>query len=524
MPNMSRALPTLRQVIDDHLEPADPRVLTAHDRLDVPVGWVHSSEIFEIGPLLSGGELLLTTGLGLAGLDPGTRRHYVRDLAERGVVGIAFETGRSFDAVPDEMIAAGSQHRVPIIELRRIVPFIDVCRAANTAIVSDEVSQWRRRATLDAALHQALGGGGVATMLGHLADAIDGPTILIGTGGALLAAHGVDDDRAAWRLVDDARASVTIEVRGREVGRLIAGPAEQSDLTGEHLDTLLSMAAGPVGAALTRPGAQSLVAGPQLLSDVIAGRPVRRADLAARLGNSGVTMTASTLLVPVAAESPDARMAASELTRAAASIGVRIVHAVVDATTYAVVIGFEDASWTADDPIDGIVGALDRGGAGAGRVTVAVGGAIAASDFGYGPGLGLRLGSGLRSAAEQLAIAVGMVADGSAARRVFTARELAADVAVRRIVDADRSDLLDLIAPLAAQDETASTQLVRTIDVHLRHGCSATKSAEALHIGRQSLYQRLDRIRTLLGFDPTAPEVYPSILLAVSALRAERAH
>ena len=31
------------------------------------IRWVHSSEVFEMGPLLRGGEFLLTTGLGLRG-------------------------------------------------------------------------------------------------------------------------------------------------------------------------------------------------------------------------------------------------------------------------------------------------------------------------------------------------------------------------------------------------------------------------------------------------------------------------
>src|SRR5690349_781780 len=95
---------TLRDVLDRHLAAADPQVLSGHDGLDNEVRWVHSSEIFEIGPLLSGGELLLTTGLGLAGVDSGTRRHYIRELAQRGVAGVAVELGRTFDQAPGEMV------------------------------------------------------------------------------------------------------------------------------------------------------------------------------------------------------------------------------------------------------------------------------------------------------------------------------------------------------------------------------------------------------------------------------------
>ncbi|WP_100524836.1 PucR family transcriptional regulator ligand-binding domain-containing protein [Mycobacteroides abscessus] len=50
---------------------ADPLVVAGEQSLDRPVRWVHSSEIYEIWPLLAGGELLLTTGLGLGAADAG---------------------------------------------------------------------------------------------------------------------------------------------------------------------------------------------------------------------------------------------------------------------------------------------------------------------------------------------------------------------------------------------------------------------------------------------------------------------
>lgn len=45
----------LHEVLDRHLAATDPQVLSGHGRLGNEVRWVHSSEIFEIGPLLSGG-------------------------------------------------------------------------------------------------------------------------------------------------------------------------------------------------------------------------------------------------------------------------------------------------------------------------------------------------------------------------------------------------------------------------------------------------------------------------------------
>lgn len=509
------AVPTLRQVIDRHLRRADPRVLTAHDRLDVPVGWVHSSEIFEIGPLLAGGELLLTTGLGLSGLDAGTRRHYVRDLAERGVAGLAFEIGRTFDAVPDEMLREGSSARLPIIELRHVLPFIEVCREANTAIVSGELAGLRLRSELDDALHHDLmGSGGVAGMLSHVAAVTGRSVVLIGSGGALIAAHGVDDDRSAWRIVDSAVASAPVAVRGREIARLVAGldAANRPRVPDDQVATLLSVATGPLASALTRSGTRGSALGAQLVSEIVAGRPVRRADLFARLAGSGVPVSDSVVLVTVAAEAPDPRMAEAILSRVA--VPSAAVIATVDATVYALV-PVTDSS-TGDDPVERVAAAIATAVDPGARITAIVGDGHRLGDVQPGPELSAAISRSLLRCAERLDAASLLTRGG---RKVFTSRELAADAAIRTTDSAVRQELREMVAPLIAHDAAQSTHLVATLETHLRHGCSATRSAEALHIGRQSLYQRLERIRGLLGFDPTAAAMYPSMMLAVSAFR-----
>ena len=131
---------TLREILSfDVLGDAEPEVLCGEGELDRPVRWVHSSEIYEIGPLLSGGELLLTTGLGLAGADAGARRHYVRELAERGVAGVAVELGRSLPEMPYELLDESRRRRLPLVALRAVVPFIRIAEAANTAIVTQSL-------------------------------------------------------------------------------------------------------------------------------------------------------------------------------------------------------------------------------------------------------------------------------------------------------------------------------------------------------------------------------------------------
>ncbi|WAC56203.1 PucR family transcriptional regulator [Gordonia sp. SL306] len=518
MSSAPAALPTLREIVERHLHRADPRVLTAHDHLDVPVGWVHSSEIFEIGPLLSGGELLLTTGLGLGGLDAGTRRHYVRDLAERGVAGLAFEIGRTFDAIPEEMVREGSARRLPIIELRRVLPFIEVCREANTSIVTGELAGLRLRAVLDDALHaDLLAPGAVARMLAHVSEVTGHPIALVGSGGALLAAHGVDDDRSAWRMVDAATASAAVMARDREIARLIAG-GDSAGHPPPVVAMMLAAAAGPIAAALTRSGTRGSAVGTRLVEEIVGGRHVRRADLFARLVSSGVPVTDSTRLVTVAAEAPDPRMVEAALARSASALP-GLVQATIDATVYALVAA--PRSEHGDDPVQRVTDTLVGLGQQAGRITAVVGEAHSLDAANPGAELSATLAASLHRCAERLPIAVGLMRDGVTDKRIFTGRELVADSAARSADPEIHDELRQLIAPLIAHDRSQSTNLVTTLDVHLRHGCSATRSAEVLHLGRQSLYQRLDRIRGLLGFDPTSPATYTSMLLAISAFRSQ---
>lgn len=64
-----------------------PRFLNnVPEALNRPVRWVHSSEVLDIAPLLSGGELLLSGGQALAGVTAERQADYVRELAARGGV------------------------------------------------------------------------------------------------------------------------------------------------------------------------------------------------------------------------------------------------------------------------------------------------------------------------------------------------------------------------------------------------------------------------------------------------------
>jgi purine catabolism regulator len=95
-------------------------------------------------------------------------------------------------------------------------------------------------------------------------------------------------------------------------------------------------------------------------------------------------------------------------------------------------------------------------------------------------------GYSLREAHDSLPMAALLGEDAVATRDLSLVRLLGRldDRALRRLAE-------DALAPLLAWDATYGSELVRTLAGHLRHGGSRSRTAEVLHVHRQSLYQRL---------------------------------
>ena len=123
-------MPTVRR--------ARPLVVTGEGGLSRPVRWVHTSEIFEISPLLQGGEVLLTTGLGLVGKRPGEIATYVSNLVDRNVTALMVEIGRTFSHLPITLLTSATKAGLTLIELHQIVPFVEITEATHREIIMRE--------------------------------------------------------------------------------------------------------------------------------------------------------------------------------------------------------------------------------------------------------------------------------------------------------------------------------------------------------------------------------------------------
>src|SRR4029453_2780667 len=88
------------------------RLVAGHAGVTRPVRWAHVSELEDPTAFLRGGEVLLTTGLGLSrGAERQAR--YVQRLAGAGLAGLGLGLGFGFDATPRALAASGAAAGFP---------------------------------------------------------------------------------------------------------------------------------------------------------------------------------------------------------------------------------------------------------------------------------------------------------------------------------------------------------------------------------------------------------------------------
>src|SRR5258707_8219493 len=129
---------TVRELVDG----LDVRLLAGEEGLDLPVRWVHISELSDPTPWLSGGELLLTTGMGLE--DPGEQREFATRLADHQLAGLGFGTGFEHDTVPEPLLEVARERGFPVFEVPYELPFIAVTEAAFAKLVNEQYAVLRR--------------------------------------------------------------------------------------------------------------------------------------------------------------------------------------------------------------------------------------------------------------------------------------------------------------------------------------------------------------------------------------------
>lgn len=110
------------------------RLIAGRDGQDRSVKWVHIGEIPNLSQFLQGGELVLSTGVGLG--TPDLRKTFIMGLIQAEASGLVLELGSYFPSPPADMLEWADQHRFPIIAFPEAVRFLDLSYEINTLIIS----------------------------------------------------------------------------------------------------------------------------------------------------------------------------------------------------------------------------------------------------------------------------------------------------------------------------------------------------------------------------------------------------
>ncbi|WP_291045642.1 PucR family transcriptional regulator [Herbiconiux sp.] len=479
-------LPSLRR--------ARPEIVSGSAAIAVqPVRWVHTSEIFEIAPLLKGGEVLLTTGLGLVAVSPDARRSYIADLARVGVTALVLELGRTFPEVPAEVVTEAARVGLPLVLLHGVVPFIEVTEAAHSRILGGELAELRAAAGVREHLLAALAENrGLAAFIGSVSEAAGCPAGLTTTAGELVAGA----ERTAEQAGDEPHTAV-VTVGGEAWGSLSLHPVpapEPGSPGAAVLRAVLEVAVPLVAVEVSRSGGAPVSrhqAGADLLRDMVTGRYVSTGELASRAVGAGLVVRPGQKAIAICVHPRAARTSASSVVIAARAVASRVYGAALVAEHEGdVLIGVSTLPRELRRTLARFAEELE------GELRSTVGGGVivsAGSPVDDVPALV----SVFPSARETAALAARLTPSATVV--------LAADFALYQLLvslvddEALESFVTGQLGALLAHDARTGAGLVMTLDTYLASGLSKTRTAETLGIRRQTLYGRLERIASLLG-------------------------
>jgi purine catabolism regulator len=494
---------------------------SGHESAGARVRWVHSTELVDPTPWLSGGELLLTTGLQLD--KPKVQRELIGRLKERGIAALGFGTGFAHERIPAALLAAARKLQFPVFEVPYELPFIAVTERAFTHLAGQQFETLRRSMAIQERLERlVLEQRGLTEVVRATAGAIGGVA-------GVLDAHG---EELAWHahvrpLSENERQAIAREIRQvgalpsaaggptagaptagtphplephlpRWPGRVLALPIVARDRSVPHAWLIGASVKGELGdfERLILRQAVTVVAlelmhmrierdterrlAGDVLAEALTGR-LHPEELQARLAPFGVGEQAAVLAF--ALRDPDA--AAPVLERALQRADA---HGLV-ATRAGLLCAVIDAG-NGSDPIAIARRARDELQSNAGEVRAAASRPA--------PTHSLRLSfHEARCALEAVRLQNG------ASPEVASHRDLGAFQLLLSLQDDDAliSYCRGVLGPVEAGEGEYGDELLRSLDVFIEHNGHWEKAAAALYCHRHTLRYRIRRVEQLTGRD-----------------------
>lgn len=521
-------------------------MLTVHEALQMPIfeqallragrggqanviRWVHIVDMPDATyEWAKGGELLLTAGFGLRG-NPDRQRDIIPKLASRELAGLVLSVGHYFEQTPDVMCEAGDRLDFPIIELPSTVPFIEVTETIFSQIVNRQYTLLQRSEQIHRTLTElVLEGATLQDVAQTLAEILNRSiTIESATFNVLATVQIGAVDEARMRSVAAGRTSPDVAARLIDLGiykRLLDERCPLRVPPISELGMAMERIVAPIIVAQQIIGYVWVIAGGRRLTDLDELALEHAATVAALLmyKERAVREAEMTLRGDFLAQllrtsaSPD-----SELVERAHQLDFRLDVA------YQVLVmeGFPTAgegiaalaqrveNWLKDEH-PALVVPRDT------RVVIVLhsrrppdGERIArqmVSELGS-PAEGVLIGAGrststigsLHTSYEQANEAADVARQIGQREGVMLFDKLGVLHWLRHLPEHLLHDniYIDAIQKLVEHDTIHRTELLHTLEGYLDAGTASAATADALHVHRNTLHYRLERIEELTGMD-----------------------
>ncbi|MBG6218462.1 purine catabolism regulator [Arthrobacter sp. CAN_A6] len=449
---------------------------------ETPIQWVAVTELEDPLPFLSGGEVVLTTGVRQK--TAAAQRNFVTRVREAGALAVGFGVGLTHGRIPQAFLEQAEEEGLPIFSVPYETPFIAIGKIVADALAADTYagleSLLRGHQVLAAAL---LGGGGIPALLRELA-AMTGAEVALFQYGTRVAgaASPVAGSPAAtiWH-----RVPVATGLKDR-CTLAVAEPFRQAAIV-DYAQSLISV---ELSNQARRRTSERAAAG-QLLQDITRGT-LDGPDAAARLASAGIDTGTRQTVVMIDVASGQQRAL----------------------RTLPLPAGWESAvAAILEDRLVLLSGAADIGQL-AGDLSSYLHGAGFTAQVGVGGSYAQPHGLRWSYFEAREALTHG--------HRINTADRLSLTSLLLASGDVPLADLAaETLDPVAAFDARHGAGLMVTLEKYLSLNGSVAAVAEDLQLHRNTVRYRLQQLIDLTGYDPgvTADRVHLYLALTVRSLR-----
>jgi PucR family transcriptional regulator, purine catabolism regulatory protein len=487
-------------------------LVAGRDGAGAPIRWVHATELLDPTPWLSGGELILTTGLQLD--TPDTQRELVERLASHHVAGLGFGTGFDHDSIPEPLLEEARGQGFPVFEVPYALPFIAITEKAFTSLVNEQYAVLQRSIAIHRRLERLLlEERGLDELARAIATAIGGAVVVLDPRGEVMASRAFQRELApgALEAIQEELAQRS-RMRGKGVpfvpdhpdlgARALVLPVLTGGRGGPQAWLAAALDGGGLGDAerLTLEQSVTVVAlelmrqramrdterrlAGDVLAEALAGE-LDETELTARLRPFGVGAESAVLVFAV----PDPRAAEADLDRAIAAAG----HGALVASCHGLLCAVVDGADL--DPVELAGQAREALAERHGDPRAAASRVVESTAL-------RRSFHEARCALEAAALAPG---DGNGHGHVASYRDLGSFQLLLSLQDDDALRLFcdSVLGPLENGGGEYGDELLRSLEVFIDQNGQWERAARELFCHRHTLRYRIRRIEALTGRDLT---------------------